>query len=360
MLKKSKAAVVAAMSLSVLAACEGRTPEVQGRGAVVPTLSPNTTVMSLDAPSTEDAESGGGDEEHAGQCAEWVTVSESYNQLTGDFEYVYECEEGGAIARIVTAGHDDGAGNGSYTQTYEMRDGSQIVWTYTYTISEDGLSQVYVGTSNEGESYEGTYTFLDQDRTQVQEVWRTTEGDYFIEGVQHQDGTYEGTRAYDDPSTPASPDWTLDETRSADGTFTQSAEQTFEGYTTSWSAAYAEDGSVEYAFETDDLTTQVAPDFQGSYSYAADYSGSGGYRQDFDDGSILLVEQQISADGGYVESWTFDDASTEQALDQEGSITYAADGAGTGTLTTHVVGGDAETCRVTVAADGTTTIDQCG
>lgn len=67
----------------------------------------------------------------------------------------------------------------------------------------------------------------------------------------------------------------------------------------------------------------------------------------------------INVDGSVVESWTFDDETTEQAIDQEGSMTWNADGSAEGSVTNHVVGGGDQTCAIHVSADGVQTIDEC-
>ncbi len=67
----------------------------------------------------------------------------------------------------------------------------------------------------------------------------------------------------------------------------------------------------------------------------------------------------INVDGSVVESWTFDDETTEQAIDQEGSMTWNAGGSAEGSVTNHVVGGGDQTCAIHVSADGVQTIDEC-
>lgn len=337
----------------VLAACEGKTPSVKRHDAVVPSLSPRTAVSALTSPSTADAESGG-----EAQCLEASLVSESYDPSTGAFASEYDCAEGGGIDRVLTAGTGDQVGNGAYTQTYVLEAGGEIVWEYTYT--SDAVSTTYVGSSSEGESYEGTYTYLDADTTRVEETWTMAEGVYTTDGVMTNDGTsFVGSSTFDDPDTAASPDYTYEQQTNDDGSFTQRVESAGDGWTSSYVADFAVDGSASYDFATDLTDTDVSPDYEGSYSYAADGAGEGGYTQAFDDGSSLAVDDEIRADGSYTESWSFDDAATEQPVDQEGSISYGVDGAGVGTITTFVVGGESETCRVTISADGATTIDQC-
>src|SRR5581483_11085046 len=114
-----------------------------------------------------------------------------------------------------------------------------------------------------------------------------------------------------------------------------------------------------YSFQTDLLDTQVSPDYDGSYNYNADFSGSGSYTQHFDDGSTDAVSDVINSDGSVVESWSFDDASTEQSVDQTGQMTWQADGSAEGTVTTHVVGGGEQTCDVHISSSGAQTVDNC-
>ena len=78
------------------------------------------------------------------------------------------------------------------------------------------------------------------------------------------------------------------------------------------------------------------------------------------DGWSLVVEQSfVLGEPGYTETWTFDDPATEHAPDQVCSMTYAADGSGTGTLTTFFAEGESQTCVMEVTVEGETTLD-CG
>jgi hypothetical protein len=344
----------ACLALPALVACEGSVPQVKQHQAVVPSLTPNTAVQALDAPSSEDADA----EAMSGECEEWVEVSSTYDEAAGTFASEYACTAGGAIERTTTEGQGDMMGNGSYTQTYFLRDGSEIVWSYTYT--SDQVSTTYVGTSSEGDTYEGTYTYLDMDTTQVHEVYTTADGIYTTDGISANDGSsFDGSTAFDDPNTAASPDYVYENTQQDDGSYSQVVQSAGDGWTSSYTATFEVDGSFDYQFQTDLTETVVAPDYAGSYGYAADGSGEGEYTQSYDDGSSLLVSHVIAADGSYDESWTFDDAATDQGVDQEGSIHYAADGTGSGTITTHVVNGDDEICAVSVSADGTSSVDDC-
>jgi hypothetical protein len=348
-------ALLASLAATVpfAAACEGRTPSVKRHDAVVPSLSPRTAVSALESPSTSDAES-----TSEAQCLEPSLVTETYDEAAGTFFNEYDCAEGGGIDAVITEGSGDQLGNGEYTQTYVLEAGGEIVWTYTYTSGP--TSTTYVGSSTEGESYEGTYTYLDENRTQVDETWTTAEGVYVTDGVMANDGSsFVGTTTFDDPDTAASPDYSYEQQTNDDGSFSQRVESAGDGWTSSYTADFGADGSVSYDFATDLTDTDVEPDYEGTYTYAADGAGGGGYHQSYDDGSSLDVEDEIAADGSYTESWSFDDASTEQPVDQEGSISYGVDGAGEGSITTFVVGGESETCRVTIDAGGATTIDQC-
>jgi hypothetical protein len=119
------------------------------------------------------------------------------------------------------------------------------------------------------------------------------------------------------------------------------------------------DGVAQYSFATDLDSTQVNPDYDGAYTYNADGSGNGSYTQHFDDGSTDLITDVIPGDGTLSESWSFDDVSTEQSVDQEGTLNWALDGSAAGTITTHVVGGGEQTCDIHISADGAQTVDNC-
>ena len=74
---------------------------------------------------------------------------------------------------------------------------------------------------------------------------------------------------------------------------------------------------------------------------------------------MLDVVDSFTSDGQVTESWRFDDATTELALDQEGVMNYGVDGSGSGTIVFYLGDGSSQTCQVTVNADGTSVIDNC-
>jgi hypothetical protein len=194
----------------------------------------------------------------------------------------------------------------------------------------------------------------------MHEEWNLDEGTYVIDGLIANDGTtFDGDESFDDPRTEASPDWTLSMVSNEDGSFSQDVHVEGDGYTSDYTYAVSALGEADYSFETDMSDTEAHPDWTGEYHYAADGSGEGNYRQLFDDGSTLDVEDVIGADGSVDESWVFDDVATEQDVDQEGHMTFAPDGSGSGTVATHVVGGDDQTCDVAIGANGAQTVENC-
>ena len=46
-------------------------------------------------------------------------------------------------------------------------------------------------------------------------------------------------------------------------------------------------------------------------------------------------------------------------MNRKARVHYAADGTGEGTITTHVVGGEPETCQIHIDAGGNTSVDNC-
>lgn len=346
---------LAVISLLALAACEGSVPEVKGHDLVIPDRAPNRAVQALSSPSTNDTSAGSNSEAY---CLDARAGLQQFNE-DGTFVTETDCSPGGGVAKVRNVGSQDQLGNGSYDQITVFEDDSQSIWHFSYLTSADFLTTSYTGTSEDGsESYQGVYTFLDPTSSNMDEVWNLHEGTYLTEGIVGNDGSFDGTQAFDDPATEANPDWTSDSVSSAEA-FSQDVHFVGDGFISDYSYAVDALGGTEYSFATDMDGTEIDPDYAGSYSYAADGSGSGSYTQDFDDGSTLVVSDVINADGSLVESWSFDDAATEQALDQEGSMSFRLDGSAVGTVTSHVVGGGAQTCDISVSADGVQSIDNC-
>jgi hypothetical protein len=363
-------------TVGVLSGCEGQTPQthidevqIDVSDIIIPETRSlekrgearqATVAVSAQNASEESAED-------PGACVEWITEEESYDPATGDFTYRYSCPEGGDIAEIVTAGHDDGMGNGNYTQTQILRSGDEIVWTYDYVLMDDGISQLTTGTSSEGESYEGLNTYLADGSTLVDETHVFLEGTYDINGIYDANGLFSGTTVFDDPATEASPDYTLVSDEDLDGSLSQSVEQNFEDFTQTYDYQLDADGSSSYSFSTDDLLTAVSPDYAGSYSYAADGSGEGSYTQLFDDGSMLDNTDVFDAEGNLEQTWTFDDAATALDVDQTGSLSYTIveleDGSlayvGEGSVTYFLDDDSSVTCGLTIDAEGNTELGEC-
>ena len=355
--------VTALFTVPLIGACEGSTPQLSEE-SVLPDLvlpqaglqksgSAKALLLTADDAATSDEES----EEEESECLEWVTVEESFDEETGAFAYHYSCAEGGDIATSSTIGVDDFQGNGSYTYTLVLRDGTEIIWEYVYVLGDDGISQVFDATSNEGETYHGVRTYLDDDNTMVDETWGLIEGSYILQGTYDEEGRFNGTSIFDDPNTEASPDYTLEHAENADGSFSQSVDGVFEGWLSQYTYALNADGTVDYDFLSDDLATIASPDFVGVYHYNADGSGDGAYTQNLDDGSLIDVVDLFDAAGVVTESWTFDDAATALAVDQEGEIVYQPDGTGVGTVTFHFDDAESLTCAVTVSGEDESTLD---
>ena len=353
-------ACAAALSVLTGAGCDGNVPQTQQDDLVIPdvTVSRNASEVSrpLENGETESIASTT-EVESVTECGEFIPVIEEYDEVTGDFRYEYECaDDGGDIARIITEGNDDGLGNGSYTTTYLLRNGGEVVWTVEYTVLADGRTRLTTGTSNEGESYESKQTFLDDGTIIAEETYFYLEGTYIVDGVYEDDGRFNGEYIYDSNETPdVNPDYTIVQTENADG----SIEQIYEGIEDGWSNSYVYTvnalGETDYVFTGDDPVTSVSPDYSGAYHYAADGSGEGGYERTYEDGSVLSVEDVIFADQSLNQSWIFNDAATLQDIDQTGEMSYAADGSGSGTVTTFVEGGESQTCTLDIDVDGTTT-----
>lgn len=356
-MKARSIALLAALGLN-LAACDSTSPDQNtGFAPVLPALEFGRS-RAVSSPLTGDS-AAADDQSAPTECVEWVTEEESYSPATGEFVYRYSCAVGGDIASYETRGVDDGAGNGSYTTTTNLRDGSVVAWSYTYTLEADGVTQHYQGESTAGETFVASYVYQANGDSLAHEVWTMAEGVYTVDGTYFSDGRFAGNEQFDDPTTAASPDWTMQYAENADGTFSQVVSGSFDGWQSDYSYAVASDGSAVYAFTYDELATTAAPDFAGHYDYAADGSGSGSYRQLFDDGSVLDVVDSFTSDGKVTESWRFDDATTEPALDQEGVMNYDVDGSGSGSITFHLSDGTSQTCLITVNADGTSLIDNC-
>jgi len=319
---------------------------------------PQRTVQALNAPSTSNA-SGGSESEVF--CLDGEITEESFDEATGQFRNVYDCAPGGGIDTITTEGQQDQNGDGAYVQTTLLESGSSFSWSFTFDTSEDFLVQNYSGVRDDGsESYTGVHALRDDGNWDVEETWAMREGTYNIAGIQTADGpVFDGQYIFDDPATEASPDWEMHIVLNRDGSRSQEVELSGEGFTSEYDFIQNADGSSRYDFSTDLTDSDVEPDFDGSYTYAADGSGEGDYIQSFDDGSLLSVHDVIHADGTVSETWTFDDAATGLAIDQEGEIHFGLDGSGEGTFTLHSEGGTSQTCTVRIDAEGVQTIEAC-
>jgi hypothetical protein len=350
---------VLALSALSLPACEGAIPTVAGQEIILPSRSPTKRVQAMEAPSVDDAGAEG--DAHAESFCQGggVLTREAYNP-DGSFVTEYTCEAGGGIQSFRHEGTIDPlTGDGAYDQVTVYEDGTDSRYHFVLDTLDDG-SQVYEGTSEDGSTTSHiVYVPLEDGSDQANETWSTPDGDYLIEGIYFTDGSWHRTTIFDDPATAANPDYVVDEIRSADGSSIQDVSTLGDGYTSDYTYRVNVDGSSRYDFSTDLTETLVNPDFDGTYQYAADLSGSGSYVQHFDDGSSMLVTDEIRSDGSLRESWSFDDISTEAPIDQEGTIDFAVDGSGEGTVTTHVVGGEAQTCQVHISADGVSIVDAC-
>jgi hypothetical protein len=350
---------VGLFTVALVAACNGSVPDVRGIDFKVPSLTPSGEgsihrIPSIDSKSLEDGD------ENSGQCESWATEIDTYNLRTGEFERLETCTSGGEIESIHTVGKQEPDRSGHYTTTYLYRDGHQVVWQFSYQPdAEDSAIVVYVGGSDAGESFAGEYRQIGGGSTQAIETWRLNEGIYQVEGVYKQNSGFSGTVTFDDPDTPQNPDWIANNQTASDGTLTQTVTTFLEHWRLNETVMLAPDGSYSYGFGFDDSRTEVSPDFRGSYLFDATGVGSGGYQQFYDDGSINTIEQDIASGGSFDQRWRFDDASTDQPIDQEGAVHFNSDGSGSGTIITHVVDGGTETCDLTVAADGSSSIDNC-
>lgn len=348
---------------AVTVGCEPGVPTIEGEpdGLVLPDVefakAGGRLALPLDGEAASDADGEGLEEET--YCEQWERTEETWSAITGEFRYVDECMDGlGDIARAVTEGSGDNEGNGSYTVTYELRDGGAIIWDYEYTTDPETGTTTTTGSSNEGETYVGEHTYDEATGdTLVHEEYEYTEGTYVLDGTYSAEGFFDGTSVFDDPATDASPDYVMTHAEDENG-LVQSVDGVFDGWGYDYDYVVNADGSADYDFESDDPLTQVSPDYSGAYDYAADGSGAGEYLQLFDDGSKMVVTDVWDSES-LTESWVFDDAATALAVDQEGSIAYGTDGSGSGSVTTHLEDGTQETCQLDVSADGATTVSEC-
>ncbi|MBN2362013.1 MAG: hypothetical protein JXR83_21355 [Deltaproteobacteria bacterium] len=357
---RSRFLTVAFLSAAaLLVACDGGVPDVRDFGLAVPSLNPIggasiRRIPSIDAKSLEDGS------ESSGPCTQWVTEVDTYNRFSGDFERLERCVSGGEIETIHTVGEMDLDDSGHYTTTYLYRDGHQVIWQFSYQPDPEAPNTtVYTGASDAGDSFSGEYRDVGGGATYASESWSLAEGNYQVDGIYERDNRFNGTVTFDDPATPQNPDWIVNNRADLDGTVTQLATTYLDHWQLNETVTLALEGSYSYSFGYDNTLTEVDPDYRGSYWFDGLGAGSGGYTQFHDDGSTLKVEQDIASDGSYDQRWWYDDASTEQPVDQEGAVHYNSDGSGSGTILTHVVGGDAETCDIEIAADGSSSIDNC-
>lgn len=359
-LSKALKLTAPALATCALVACEGNVPQTQLDelpDVVMPSgkLDKQGSAVALTL-SAADASA----EEDEGYClTEWQLVEQSWDEQTGEFSSHYTCPEGGLLQDQITEGVQNPDGTGSYTLTLVNRDGTEVVWEYDFVLENGGYTQTLDGTSSEGETHHSVQNYGMDGSVAVDETYSLLEGSYHTVGTYAEDGRFNGTSEFDDPATEASPDYTLEHHEGDDGSFLQ----IYDGFAQNWHSQYTYavnvDGSVDYDFVYDDLATAASPDYVGAYAYGNDGSALGGYTQLFDDGSVLEVVDEAEAEGPYVQSWTFDDASTELDPDQEGALTWADDATAEGTVTFHFAGGLSETCALSVDADGNSTLGAC-
>lgn len=359
---RSLAKLTAPLALSAgLMACDGEVPQttlddlpdlVLPRAKLDKQGAAKTLTLSAADASSES--------EDEGYClTEWQLVDQTYDEATGEFSSHYHCPEGGLLQDQITEGVQNPDGTGGYTLTLVNRDGTEVVWEYTFFVENGGYTQHLDGSSSEGETHVSEQNYNLDGSVEVDETYGLHEGSYHIDGTYDEVGRFNGTSVFDDPNTEASPDYTLEHHENADGSFQQIYDGVSEGQRNQYDYQLHADGSVDYDFTYDDLATSATPDYDGSYAYGADGSALGGYTQLFDDGSILEVVDEAAAGGPYLQTWSFDDASTEVSPDQEGEMTYAEDGTAAGSVTFHLGEGLSETCALTMDAEGNTDLGEC-
>lgn len=349
-----------------LLGCEGKLPDVQVFGTVVPHLSPPTEAGPVIIPSTfaspiQDKEDG--------MCEQWVTEQEVNDCDTGELELRQSCAEGGDVESTYIVGSDDCEGTATFSKTYQMRDGTTEIWQYQTQPCGDELDVLcFTATSNGGEAIQGEHQMLPGNQSySCRETWNRHEGTYRLLGVCRNEETesgnvilhFNGTLEFDDPNTEHSPDWTLVNEDREDGSRKQVVTRSVNNWKLEETIDIRVDQSYDYEFFYDDMATVDILEFDGVYSYLASGSGVGGYLHTLVDGSELAVKHQISIEGDYKETWVFGDSFTEQVVDQTGELHYNLKGRGVGTLTTYVVNGDPEICDLIVEPDGTSIITNC-
>ena len=104
-------------------------------------------------------------------------------------------------------------------------------------------------------------------------------------------------------------------------------------------------GNATATLVYEDPGTDVTPDGEGTYSFAANNSGSGDYTESYDDGSQFHSIDDYNVNGSTDETFTFDDAATPWEPDVDGLSSTAPDGAGTGAWSRYDADGVTETCE---------------
>jgi hypothetical protein len=293
----------------------------------------------------------------SGECTQWNQTVNTSNATTGAYEQTYVCASGGSVASYDTVGTFLN-GAGSWTETITNRDGSTLVWTGVQSTEANGSIDDNAS-DNLGDTLKGNYVYNADGSTTSKETWTYVgQGTFQLNGTYSANGAFNGTETFSDP---AHPDYQYSSqiSTAADGSQTYVVQESWTGWTDAYTLVAHADGSMSYSFKTDDLSTQVSPDYVGQYNYNADGSGTGGYTQSYDDGSQLVVSDTINADSTWSESWKYNGAPPASTLQQTGSINYAADGSGSGSEVNYLANGQSQTCPVTVAADGTFTVGAC-
>jgi hypothetical protein len=310
--------------------------------------------------------------ENPDTCSAWTGNEE--RSENGEFEILWTCDEGGNGATSREVGRYHEAGGKDSVHTFFDRDGNVTETQTTVTTFPSEGARITRMDSSLGAWYLVSYerqddgSFLAREEstfdTQVKNGGRLLFVGTLIENVMTSPGVFKtrrlGVETSDDLQTEASPDW-RSETFLLNGD--EISQHVLSG--SPWSGignnVERQDGSISSHFVFERAHQEGEPDYRITWGWD-DFDAPLvlEHRWTHDDGSSLVQTQgyAFSANNVWTERWVWDDAATSQFPDQVGDLVWNNCDA-TGTMTTYVSGGDAETCDVQIGADGAAAVSNC-
>ena len=280
---------------------------------------------------------------------------------TGEFDLLYQLPNGYFTVSVHDVGRFELDGSyilgADYRENYTYANATEARWDMSLDVDYPAM-ELDAEDLDRGTRVKCSTRIL-EGRVNFSETWD-------LENGYHEDIT----TVYRDVDPYVSQDWVRDEFATAvkpdrsgslefaqDGSGTGRLDWFYDHDITSvYEIVQDASGNATATLVYEDPATTVSPDGEGTYSFAANNSGSGVYTERYDDGSVLVSNDDYGVDGSTDETFTFNDAATIWAVDVDGSSFTEGDGSGTGAWSRYDGDGVTETCEY--AFDTTGAIDQ--